>query len=685
MSKQGKALTSRTMVGKVGAWVVLVAYLVVFVGLSGVLGSLSTASRDANLPTEAQSRIAAEQLASFPGSDRSVVLLVTTRTDGGALTQADLGGVATVAGALKAVPKPTISEDGKAAITLVPVPATEDDAANKQQVKELRAAVAEQRPNELTMQITGGPAFGADIAASFEGADFTLLAVTVGIVAVLLLITYRSPVLWLIPLVVVGIADRLAQTLTNALAIVSGWHGEPGIVSVLVFGAGTNYALLLISRYREELHRHSDHRVALWTAWRASLGAILASNLTVVGGLMTLLFAALPNTRGLGLASAAGLLCALIAVLVGLPALLAIVGRRIFWPFVPRVDSDQVQKPGVWGAIARGVTARPVVSLVAGLAVLGVFATGLLGVRVGLDQADQFRVASESATGLETVASHFPAGETSPLTVVAASDRQAALLKGLAAEPGVVRVLPTGADEARGRVSLQVTGSPVPGTAESLQLVRDLRTTAAAIDPTAVVGGQTAQDLDQREAQSRDLKVIAPLILLVCFVVVTALTRSAIAPLLLLTVNAASAAAALGAGWWLSRTFIDKPAYAIEVPLFAFLFLVALGIDYTIFLVERIRSEYALRSGKDATRLATVEAVRHTGAVITSAGIVLAAVFAALGVLPLVVMGQLGIIVCLGVLVDTLVVRTVIVPALFTLIGHRIWWPRRRTGAGAQG
>lgn len=665
---------ARALTGKPSAWLVLIAYLAVFGAVSGALGSLATASRDANLPAEAQSAIAAAQLDGFPSSGSQPVLVVTTRVDGQPLTQADQQAIAAVSSTFGGSPRATLSEDEHAAITVVPVPSSDDDSSNKQVIADLRTTIAEHLPAGLTMQVTGGPAFGADIAASFAGADVTLLVVTIAIVAVLLLITYRSPVLWLVPLVVVGLADGLAQTLTNALSSATGWHAEGGIVSVLVFGAGTNYALLMISRYREELHEHADHREALRVAWRRSIPAILASNLTVVGGMLTLLVALLPQTRGLGLASAAGLLVALVAVLVALPAALAIVGRRIFWPFVPRVtDQNQDERPGFWGSVARTVTARPVVSLVSGLALLAVLASGLMSVRVGLDQADQFRVASESATGLKTVAAHFPAGETSTLTVVGRADKQAALMKAIADTPGVARVVPAGEDTVNQRVALSVTGTAEPGSEQALQLVRDLRERTSQVEGgQAVVGGQTAQDLDRRDAQTRDFWLIAPLILLVCFMVMALLTRSFLAPVLLLTVNAASAAAAVGAGWWLSRAILDTPAYAIEVPLFAFLFLVALGVDYTIFLVERIRHEVADGA---STRAATVRAVRHTGAVITSAGVVLAAVFAALGVLPLVVMGQLGIIVCLGVLVDTLVVRTVIVPALFSLIGDRIWWP----------
>ncbi|HCE61224.1 MAG TPA: hypothetical protein DER11_07670, partial [Janibacter terrae] len=278
----------------------------------------------------------AGQLRHFPGSGDAPVVLVATK-GGAALSPADTSALADLADDLGATDAHArVSEDGRAATVTVPVPVTEDSAAAVQTIEDLRADVAEHAPADLTVEVTGGPAFGADIASSFDGADLTLLAVTIGVVALLLLLTYRSPVLWLVPLVVVGTADRLAGRVTAAVGEASGLPFDAGIVSVLVFGAGTNYALLLISRYREELHEHADHRAALAVAWRATVPAILASNATVVLALGTLLLASVPGTRGLGLASAVGLAIALVAVLVALPAALALVGRRVFWPFVPR-------------------------------------------------------------------------------------------------------------------------------------------------------------------------------------------------------------------------------------------------------------------------------------------------------------------------------------------------------------
>ena len=649
---------ARALTGRRSAWLTVALFLLVIGGLTGGLSGVGTAARGSNLPADSESQQVASILEQFPNADTQAVLVVAHRPDGQALDGRQLGEFKQLATELNKGGRTLMmpSEDGKAVLSTAPIAATEDDAVAKDLIKDLRADLEGRTPAGLDLQVTGGPAFGADISDSFSGADVTLLMVTVGIVAVLLLLTYRSPVLWLVPLVVVALADQAAGKLANWLSVLTGWHAEVGIVSVLVFGAGTNYALLLISRYREELHRNEDHREALRTAWVGTFPAIVASNATVVLGLLTLLVAILPDTRALGLSSAAGLLLAVVSVLVGLPAALAIVGRGIFWPLVPRPGTEP-RTGRVWGRIATAVVGRPVRALVAGLVLLAVMASGLFTLKVGLDQADQFRVDAESIDGLEVVSAHYPAGFTAPISVVADQSRVRQVTAALQGMDGVETVTPIGQGDQQ--VHLQVVGAPAPGTDEALDLVRDLRTTAHEVDGAqALVGGAIAQDLDQREAQDRDFRVIAPMILAISLLVLVALTRSLLVPVLLLAVNVASAAAAIGAGGVLSTRLMDSPALAIQVPLFAFLFLVALGIDYTIFLVERAQHD------------GMVQAVRHTGAVITSAGIVLAAVFAALGVLPLVVMGQLGIIVCLGVLVDTLVVRTVIVPAIFGVLGR---------------
>lgn len=670
-------LTSRR-----GAWVSLGIVLIVFVALFGLFSRIEAPSANETAPAGSESSRVSALLDDFPDADEQSVIVVASREDAGELTASDLDALTDLVPVLdehtglESSP-PSVSDDGEAAVIVAPIRVGEDNAATAEIVKDLREAIP--GIDGLTLQITGGPAFGADITSSFDGADFTLLIVTILIVALLLILTYRSPILWLLPLVVVAFADQLASKATGALGAWLDLQFDAGIISVLVFGAGTNYALLLISRYREELAVNDDHRVALSTAWRKTVPAIVASNVTVVLALLTLALAVIPGTRGLGISSAAGLLIALAAVLFALPPVLAVCGRKVFWPFVPKpggaVKKEGAAKQGsAWRSIATHVMKRPAVSLVGGIALLAVMATGLLGTSVGLDQVQKFRVQSESAAGLEVLSDHFPPGEAQPILIVAASDQADEVVDAVSDVEGVVRAHPTGETDDGELTRIMVTGEFAPGTQESLDLVTELRDVAHAVpDADALVGGAIATDLDARAGNQQDLLLIAPLVLAVSFIVLLVLLRSLVAPVVLLLVNLASAAAAIGAGAWLSRVLFDQPALDLQVPLLAFLFLVALGIDYTIFLVHRARSEAQARG----TRGGMVEAVSHTGAVITSAGIVLAAVFAALGVLPLVTLGQLGLIVGVGVVVDTLVVRTVIVPALFGVLGDRIWWPRK--------
>lgn len=553
--------------------------------------------------------------------------------------------------------------------------ASKDNGDNATTITAMRDAVRERAPAGLSVLVTGGPAFGADIAQAFDGANITLLLVTIAVVALLLLLTYRSPILWLVPVIVVGLADQVAAVLTKGLGSALDLSFDAGIVSVLVFGAGTNYAMLLISRYREELHHTEDHRGAIATAWRATLPAILASNATVVVALATLAFAVIPGTRGLGVASAAGLLVALVAVVFLLPAALAVVGRRVFWPYVPKVDPAGAQNTSIWGTLAAKVVSRPAAVVSAALVVLAVLAGGLLGTKVGLTQTQQFRVASESATGLQVLGEHFPAGAAQPLTVVTRADHVTEVTAALSQVPGVATVRPVPGTTVVGGASLaqlSVVTSADPGSTAAHDSVAAVREAAHHVTGAhALVGGQQAVDVDARAGNMRDLLLLAPLVLLINALVLMALTRSLVAPLVLLGVNILSALATIGAGSWIGRQLLDWSALDLQVPLLAFLFLVALGIDYTIFLVHRARTEAATHGTRDGM----VRAVSGTGAVITSAGIVLAAVFAALGVLPLVALGQLGLIVGLGVVLDTFLVRTVLVPGLFGLLGDRIWAP----------
>ena len=633
------------------------------------------------LPPDAESVRAAEVIKAFPGGDAAPVLLVISRADGADLSPEELDAaqqardrMAGVTGVMAAPGPPIIgATDGKAAVAPVALNPDLNGFALSDTVTGLREAARDGLPAGLVANVTGGPAFGADIANSFAGANINLLAVTGAVVALLLIITYRSPVLWLVPLLVIAFADRIAAVTGAAVAQAAGLGGDgstSGITSVLVFGAGTNYALLLISRYREELRRESEHRQALRTAVRFAGPAIVASNATVVLALLSLLLASSPTTRSLGVQAASGLLVAAIFVLLVLPPLLALFGPKLFWPFIPRAGSAEITTTGAWHRVADWVSGHAGRVTVASILVLGILATGLIGIPVGLSLIDQFRVRADSVDGFKTLSAHFPGGLTDPTRVIARTAESDAVQAAISATPGIASVTPAGVSDT-GLSQWQVVLDSTPASDRAFETVVALRDSVRQADSEALIGGSDATALDTKDVAVRDRWVVIPAILIVVLAVLYALLRALLTPLVLVAITTLSTLAALGMGGWVSVHLLGFPALDNTTPLFAFLFLVALGVDYTIFLVTRAQEE----TPQHGTRGGIVRAVSATGAVITSAGIVLAAVFAVLGVLPLIALTQLGIIVGLGILLDTFVVRTVVIPALFTLIGPAIWWP----------
>ncbi|WP_037163691.1 MMPL family transporter [Rhodococcoides fascians] len=651
----------------------MIVLSVAFMGLVGENDSAGQAP--SSVPPEADSAQVTELLDQFPGSETAPVILVVSRIDDGVLTPADTDAAAQALARLSDTASPLVpAPDGKATLGIVQVDSSLSGFDLNDTVTSLRDKAVDGLPSDLEAQLTGGPAFGADIANSFSGANFTLLAVTALVVAILLIVTYRSPILWLVPLLVIGLGDRVATSVGTALAELTGLSFDgstSGITSVLVFGAGTNYALLLISRYREELRTRDDHRDALRHAVRHAGPAILASNATVVLALLTLLLAILPSTRSLGALAAAGLVVAAVFVLVVLPPLLALCGPKLFWPFIPKGEDKDTATTGAWHSVAAAVSRHPTRTASITLVALIACAAALFGTGIGLSQTEQFRVTAESVEGFDTLSEHFPAGLADPTTVVAPTDsaeRIETALDGATSVDSFTR----GADSGTGLTQWSVVTDAAPASDDAFAAVEELRAAFADI-PDALVGGSDAQALDTSDAAARDRLVVVPAILIVVLVVLIALLRSLIAPLILVGTTVLSAPAALGVGSWFSSSVFGFPALDDNVPLYAFLFLVALGVDYTIFLVTRTREEVP----GHGTRSAIVRAVGATGGVITSAGIVLAAVFCVLGVLPLITLTQLGIIVGFGILLDTFVVRTLVIPALFTLVGPGIWWPNR--------
>ncbi len=669
------------------SWIPALLIVLVAVALMGVVGSDDSAGRSpVSVPAGAESARAQSELAQFPGSDKLPAILVLSRFDGAALTTADrdsadqaLQRMLTAAGTGAGAPPVLVSDDGRAVIATVPLRSDLSGFALTDAVESIRQAADEGLDPDLLAQVTGGPAFGADIANSFTGANVTLLTITALVVALLLIVTYRSPVLFLVPLAVIGLADRVAAVVGAGIADAAGMSPDgstSGITSVLVFGAGTNYALLLISRYREELGRTDEVRRALLVAVRNAGPAVLASNATVVLALLTLVFAVVPSTRALGAQAASGLVVAAVFVLLVLPPLLALFGKRLFWPLIPQVGAKPLTESGFWHRIADGVARRPGRVSAVAITALVLLCTGLLTTPIGLSQTEQFRVRAESVTGYETLAQHFPRGLTDPTRVIAAADRSSEVTQAITGTSGVVSATETGRSPT-GLAQWSVVLDSAPASDGAFNTIDALRDSVRTVDPTALVGGSDAQARDASTAAARDRVLLIPAILAVVLVVLYALLRSVLAPPILVGVTMLSALAALGFGGWVSVQVFGFPALDYSTPLFALLFLVALGVDYTIFLVTRAREE----TPEHGTREGIVRAVSATGAVITSAGIVLAAVFCVLGVLPLIVLTQLGIIVGLGILLDTFVVRTVIIPALFTLMGPRIWWPALRSTA----
>jgi RND superfamily putative drug exporter len=664
------------------SWLLALVTSLLGVAFTVLIGGNAAAGQSPqSVPVDSQSAQVDALAKQFPGGDKVPLIVVVSRTDGGVLSPSDIAAAQAAGNRVQAAqpgaispPAPLMpSQDAQAALGVVPISANLSGLALGDAVAALRTAAANGLPADLQVHVTGGPAFGADIASAFVGANITLLAVTTAVVALLLIATYRSPVLWLIPLIVVGFADRVAAAVGTVAASLTGLSFDgatSGITSVLVFGAGTNYALLLISRYREELRRHSGHRAALRRAVRRAGPAIVASNATVVLALLTLLFAATPSTRSLGVLAACGLVVAAISVLVILPPLLAVCGRRLFWPFIPRADNDETLDSGGWHRVAEWVSGRPALVGAVAIAVLAALGTGLLGTRIGLSQTEQFRVRADSVTGYNVVADHFPAGLANPTLVVSPTDHASSVQRAITSTPGVVSVTESGRSGS-GLTKWSVVIDAPPSSKQAFSIVAALRGSTRSADPRALVGGADAQALDIRDAATHDRVVLIPAILAVILIVLYVLLRSALAPPTLLAATILGALAALGMGGWASLHIFGFPALDNTTPLFAFLFLAALGVDYTIFLVTRAREEAA----QHGARAGMVRAVSATGGVITSAGIVLAAVFGVLGVLPLIVLTQLGIIVGLGILLDTFVVRTLVIPALFALIGDRIWWP----------
>ncbi len=663
------------------SWIVLVVGIAATAALFVAAGyQTADAAPPVGLPESAESVQAAALLEQFADDESTSGLLVFGR-ESGDLTEDDLAAITERTAELADlsldgfVPPPTVSDDGTTALVVVPLEIEDRVSVQAERAEEIRAIAADGLPDGVTVWFTGAEGFSVDIAAVFEGANFVLLSITALVVALLLIITYRSPVLWIVPLAVVGVADFIAGIAARLVAEsldITLDGSVTGILSVLVFGAGTNYALLLIARYRDELRLHLDRREAMAIALRGAGPAIIASGSTVALALATLLFGELSGNRSLGLAGAVGIVVAMAYALLVLPAALVVFGRWIFWPIVPKYGSPDAISRSPWGKLGRAVSTKPVLVAIVGFVVLGAMATGLTTLNVGLSQNDRFIVKPEAVLGQERLAEAFSAGSSAPATVVVPAGDLDEVIDGVLAVDGVDEAVPGPANDDIAQINVVLDADPE--SERAFEIVAELRLALDDLgDGTGLVGGIDAEGLDLRDAQQRDQSLVIPLILVLVFVVLVVLLRALLAPVLLLIAVVASYFSAVGIGSILFTTVFGFPGVDTTVLLFSFLFLVALGVDYSIFLVTRAKEEVPLLGTSEGM----IRALAATGGVITSAGILLAAVFAVLGVLPLIALTQIGVIVCIGVLIDTLLVRTVIVPAMTFIAKDRFWWPRR--------
>ncbi|MYS85639.1 MMPL family transporter [Embleya scabrispora] len=673
--------------GRRSKWVVLALWLVLLVAAAPLSAKLTDAQNNevsSWLPAEAESTKVINEQKDFRPDTTVPAVVVYERASG--LTPDDTKAIAddqakfgTAKGVTNKVEDARFEPNNKAAQVLVPI-TIKDGGWNDlgDAVDEIKKSLKD-NPDGLKSYVTGPAGLGADQAAAFEGIDGTLLYATLGVVVLILLFTYRSPVLWLLPVISAVAALFTAQAVvymfTKAGLVVNGQSAA--ILTVLIFGAGTDYALLLIARYREELHRYEDRHEAMAAALFRAGPAIVASAATVGVGMLCLMAAEMQSTKGLGPVCALGVVVGLIAMTTLLPALLVIVGRWVFWPVRPAYEPDAIthDENGIWAKVGRQIARGPRLVWIVTAIILGVMTIGLTNLNGdGIANKDSFTDKPQSITGQEISERYFPAGSGDPIVVIGRESAATALMQKLQTTPGIAPDGVRRTGTANGRVQIEGVMSASPDSAAAKDTVKRVRTAMHAVpDGAAKVGGGTATQMDVAKASEHDDKVIIPLILLVVLIVLGLLLRAVIAPLVLIATVVLSFAAALGISVFTFEHLLGFKGTDVGFPLFVFVFLVALGIDYNVFLMSRVHEE----SKKHGTRRGVLIGLSATGGVITSAGLVLAATFAVLGTLPIVAFAEMGFTVALGVLLDTFIVRSVLVTALGLDIGRKIWWPSK--------
>jgi RND superfamily putative drug exporter len=668
-------------------WGLPVLLLVVWLAIGGlggpIQGKLSEVQRNDNgafLPTTAESTEVNQLQQKFQRAQSLPAVLIFERSTG--LTTADRDAIAAKARQVAAadgvngtVPPPIPSADHQAEQVVVPL--DQDGAKLTDRVKHLRDIATGGLPAGLAAHVTGPAGIIGDFAAAFGGIDGLLLGVAALVVALILTVVYRSPILPVLVLLTAALALCAAVLVVYQLAKhdVLTLNGQSqGILFILVFGAATDYSLLLVSRFREELRSTASTWHALRTALRFSIEPIAASAGTVILGLLCLLLSDLTSTRGLGPVAAIGIAASLLAALTFLPATLALFGRAAFWPLRPKLGSQVHKETGPWARVSGVVGRRPrAIWLVTGLVLVAAAAFLPQFKAAGVAQSDLFLTTVDSVTGQQVLSRHFAGGTGSPVVIIARQDAAGPVLTAVRGTNGISAAVQA-SKPVDGLVEISATLRDPADSEAAVTTVRDLRTTVHAVPGAqALVGGQTAIQLDTQDTSTRDRSLIIPVVLAVVFVILALLLRALLAPLLLMLTVVLSFAATLGVSALVFNHLLHFPGADPSVPLFAFVFLVALGIDYNIFLMTRIREE-TLRHG---TRSGALRGLAVTGGVITSAGVVLAATFGALAVIPVLFLAQIAFLVAFGVLLDTLLVRSLLVPALTVDIGRAVWWPSR--------
>jgi len=666
----------------VGFWVVV---LILAFPLSKKLTGAEKNDLKYWLPGSAESTKVLDVQSRFQSPNVFVGVVVYERPSG--LTAADRAKAAADARRLAQIPGvvpgqvvgPIPSADGQALQTILQVNLGSQGWANATKVADDIRAITNSNANGLSSHVTGPLGNAADNNNVFKGISGTLLWSAVAVVILILLITYRSPVLWLLPVISSGVALIVAQAVIYLLAAHAGLvvnAQSAGILEVLVFGASTDYALLIVARYREELRRHDRRHPAMAEALRRAGPAIIASAATVIVALLSLSVAQLNSTSALGPVLAIGVAVGFLVMITLLPALLVTFPRGVFWPYKPTYGSPEPTSSGLWARVGWGIAPRARLTWIMTAVILGVLALGLTGLKAnGLTNAQAFRGHPDSVAGASVLAAHFPAGAGEPVIVIGNPGAAAQLRSAFAATRGIASV--SAPVTRAGHAYLEGTLSTAPDSQAAYDTIDRVRAAVHAVPgANAEVGGVTAVNLDVKRATAHDRNLIIPLILVVVFVILGLLLRALVAPLILTATVVLSFAAALGVSAFFFNHVFGFGGADTSFPLFVFVFLVALGIDYNIFLMTRVREEAIKRDARHGA----IVGLAATGGVITSAGFVLAGTFAVLATIPSTFLTELGFAIAFGILLDTIVVRLLLVTALNLDVGRWMWWPSKLAG-----